>query len=521
MTPHIEKTADILAKRGIKHAFGVAGGGASLELITALEGKGVEYIPVAHEAAAVMMAGAISRGGKTKAVAITIKGPGFANAIPGILSNYYENRPALTISEAFGRDAPKFRMHKRMDHESAISKIIKGFAIADAEGKNLIRLLDIAEKEVPGPAHLDLCGEPEPEKNFDAPIQKFLDNSLFEEALYLIKNSSKPAIILGSLVLRKFPNVAWGALEVPVVTTAAAKGSIDETSRFSAGVITGEIKELSPEEAILKNADLIISFGLRNTEVVLARPFSTPLINIDVVDNGFSDGFQPKIHLITDDIAFPAEKIIALLSQKKWGSGIIEDWKKKLSAELFSHSWLPAQLFKSLQKTAPESALILDTGLFCTIGETVWEARSPENFLGSSVGRFMGTAIPTAIGFYISSPDKRIICAVGDGGVRPYFPELKIVVERNLPILFILMSDCEYGSVASSGKPKGLSANAFEIKNSTWWRAAGALGLESREIFNINDFERAVLSWKDGNKPMFLEAHFDPEAYLNMTSKLR
>lgn len=521
MTLHVEKTADILAKKGVKYAFGVAGGGTSLELITALEKNGVEYVPTAHEAAAVMMAGAVSRSGKAQAIAITIKGPGFVNAIPGILSNYYENRPAITISEAFGRDAPKFRMHKRMDHESAISKITKGFAEADAEGKNLIRLLDIAEKEVPGPAHLDLCGEPEPEKNFDAPIQKFLDSSLFEEALNLIKNSSKPAIILGSLVVRKLPNVAWGALEVPVAATAAAKGAINEANRFSAGVITGEIKEISPEEAVLKNADLIISFGLRNTEVVLARPFSAPLINIDVVDIGLSEGFQPKRNLVADNIASIADQIVAMLQVKKWGGDIVEARRKKLSAELFSHPWLPAQLFRSLHKIAPESVLVLDTGLFCTIGETVWEARSSENFLGSSVGRFMGTAIPTAIGFSISAPDKRVVCAVGDGGVRPYFPELKIAAEKNLPILFLLMSDGGYGSVAVAGKPKGFSKNAFQIKNSEWWRAAEALGISSQRVENVAEFEKSVLWWEKSKKPMFLEANFDPDDYLKMTSKLR
>lgn len=521
MTSHIEKTADILAKRGITHAFGVAGGGASLELITALEGKGVEYIPVAHEAAAVMMAGAVSRSGKTKAVAITIKGPGFANAIPGILSNFYENRPAITISEAFGHAAPKFRMHKRMDHESAVYKIVKGFASADAEGKNLNRLLDIAEEEIPGSAHLDLCAEPSAEKIFQKNARKIAANLLSDEIFSLIKNSSKPAIVLGSLAVRKLCSIDWASIGVPIVSTAAAKGIIDETSLFSAGIITGEIKELSPEEAILKNADLIISFGLRNTEVVLAKPFSAVLINIDIVDNDLSAGFQPKINFIAEDLNAMAAEVVILLKRKQWGGDIIKEWRERLFVELFKNEFMPASVFRSIQKIVPDTSLVLDTGLFCTIGETVWEARSPENFLGSSVGRFMGTAIPTAIGFSISAPNKQVICAVGDGGVRHYFPELKIAAERNLPILFLLISDGGYGSVAVVGKQKGFSENAFQIKNSEWWRAAEALGISSQRVENIAEFEKSVLLWGKNKKPYFIEAHFDPNDYLNMTSKLR
>ncbi|MBL1828579.1 hypothetical protein ELE35_29995, partial [Klebsiella pneumoniae] len=92
-------------------------------------------------------------------------------------------------------------------------------------------------------------------------------------------------------------------------------------------------------------------------------------------------------------------------------------------------------------------SLILDTGLFCTIGETIWKASKPSDFCGSSNGRYMGCAIPTAIGVAISNQGKRVICVMGDGGIRPYFPEILLAVEENLPILFLLISDGYYGSV--------------------------------------------------------------------------
>src|SRR3989344_2101615 len=137
--PHIAKLAEALSEQKIKWAFGVTGGGASLELITALNEKGIKYYPVAHEAAAVMMAGACSKDGITRAAAITIKGPGFANALPGILSNNYEARPAITISEAYSPATPAHKTHKRLDHFAASVVFVKAFSAVDDSGKNFKR----------------------------------------------------------------------------------------------------------------------------------------------------------------------------------------------------------------------------------------------------------------------------------------------------------------------------------------------------------------------------------------------
>ncbi len=337
----------------------------------------------------------------------------------------------------------------------------------------------------------------------------------------MIKKSSRPAVILGSLASRKLMSIDWASMGVPVASTAAAKGVMNEANPFSSGIITGEIKDLSPEEAIFKAADLVVSFGLRNTEVVAARPFAAPLINIDVVDDGLAGGFQTKINLIVEDIASCAERIAVILTQKKWGRSVVEEWKKKLTEELFSHPWLPAAVFKSLQKIAPESVLVPDTGLFCTIGETIWEAKSPSKFLGSSIGRFMGASIPTAIGLSVAFPSEMIVSVAGDGGIRPYFSEIKLAIEKNLPILFLFMSDGRYGSVATAGATKGFSKNAYEVKNSEWWRTAEATGLYSEKAENIAGFEKAVSWWLKNKKPCFIEAHFDPEKYINMTSRLR
>jgi len=336
----------------------------------------------------------------------------------------------------------------------------------------------------------------------------------------LAKNSKKPAIILGSLALRKLKNIKWHELEIPVAMTAAGKGAIDETSIFNAGIITGEFQKLSPESFILDKADLIIGVGLRNSEVINAKPFSAPLILLDSSDGDFHDGYNCTVKYIASNLKSVVDKVILEISGKKWGKEIMKARKDELEKELFKDSWMPANVFRIIEKTVDNPMLVMDTGLFCTVGETVWHACAPENFLGSSIGRFMGTGIPTAIGAAISSK-KDVIAVIGDGGIRPYLSEIKLAVSENLPIVFVLMSDGGYGTISISGLQKGFSKNAFYIKNSSWKNVIGAMGCESAIAKNVRDFKKLLSSWQGDKKPLFIECNFDPEKYVAMVKNLR
>lgn len=528
ISEHVGQLADSLVKNGVKYAFGLAGGGMSLQLITALESKGVKFFPVAHEASAALMAGACCYDGKTRAVAITIKGPGFANLIPGILSNFYEDRPAITISEAYSPNTPSFKKHKRLDHKIIYPEILKDFMAADGEIGSVEKLIKKAEQEIPGPVHIDLYGEAA-ESSFaeasddkqNVEIKELQKEGDLDEVLNLIKKYNRPVVVLGSMVLRRLKNIKWEEVGVPVVTTAAAKGAIDENSSFAGGIITGEVKELSPEEAIIKQADVVVSFGLRNTEVVSANKYDAPFINIDISNFGLSEGFSPDIEYFAgDSIEEDAIKVISLLKEKKWGEDVVSARNRALEEDLFQNPWLPASIFKKIQDKFNDAVLVLDTGLFCIIGETVWKAKTPENFIGSSVGRFMGTGIPTAIGFAIAT-QKTTICVAGDGGIRPYLSEIKLAVEKKLPILFVLMSDDGYGTISIGGIKKELSENAYKINNSSWHEAVEKMGCASQRIENKEDLEKSLNDWQFQEGPMFLEMHFEPDEYREMVKNIR
>ncbi len=524
MSEHVVSLVKGLADAGIEYAFGITGSGASLGLITGLQERGVQYYPVGHEGAAALMAGACCRDGRSRAVAVSIKGPGFINMAPGMLSNWYEGRPALSVSEAYATNTPPARQHKRADHAAIAGTLVKAYDRCDGRREQVTELVTVAQAEYPGPVHLDLGLQPEAQRSqfaVDASTAATPADAV-TEVCERIAASRRPAVILGSVARRVLADTDWNSLRVPVVTTASAKGVMNETSDFAGGVITGEITDYAPEAGVLAEADLLVGFGLRNNEVVKATPMGAPMILIDCVGGDAQAGFEAETVLLDRDLVRPAERTVAALREKHWGEDIVAVHRQRWKELLLTDEWLPASVFSRLQSqidTRP--VLVLDTGFFCTVGETVWQAMQADGFCGSSVGRFMGTAIPTAIGVAISTAPQPVVCVVGDGGISPYVGEIKLAVAERLPILFMLFSDGRYGSVAAFSDINPLVERAVNFSAAGWWRVVESLGCAARPVSDFAALSNALSAWEPTAGPFFIECAFEPEPYAAIAKRLR
>ncbi len=508
----IARLADALVERGLRHAFGVTGSGASMALIMGLESRGVAYHGVAHEAAAAIMAGTVASTSGRPSVSISIKGPGLANMLPGVAFNHFEGNPALSIAESFGPDAPSHKMHKQLDHPALLSPVAK--AITGPGEDDTGRALDLAFAEVPGPVHIELGGAAGADGSVD--VATGATSLPDDRHIGLPAGARRPAVIAGSLGARRGFGEALSALRVPVFTTAAAKGLIDEASPYSAGVYTGAGGELAPETTILGTADLVVGIGLRNTEVLAANRLAPGSILADSVDGGLADGFNGGLVLTGDEGVLG---LIEGLRKYQWGADVIAGALELLRAELLT-GWLPGDCFEMMNGLDWDHGLVLDTGSFCTVGEHVWLASRDRPFLGSSNGRFMGAGIPSAIGASLAGPGLPLFCVVGDGGVRPYGAEIGVAVELGLPICFLLMSDGRYGSVAGAPGTRIYSERAVNVARPSWWRTADSMGCPAGVVESTVEFAAAADGW-NRTGPLFLQASFDRDHYAAMTGRVR
>jgi len=90
-------TLKFLEKKKVKKVFLITGGAISFMVDAFSRNKKIEYISVAHEQAAAMMADSYSRLGPNFSCTMVTSGPGATNLITGIACSYFDSIPSLHI----------------------------------------------------------------------------------------------------------------------------------------------------------------------------------------------------------------------------------------------------------------------------------------------------------------------------------------------------------------------------------------------------------------------------------------
>jgi len=513
-----EREAEALRRAGAPFLTGVPGSGPSYELLDACERAGVPFVPAAHEGAGVIIAGAAARQSGHIGAALSIKGPGVANLAAGSALARFENYPVITFAEAYAPSADPGLQHKRMPQDAMLSSVVKGVFYRHA-GLEIDALAALARAESPGPVHLNLVDGPATAASAGEPARGCELSALIDR----VRAARRPLVICGSAATRlpgtSVDSPALKGFGVPVFSTAAAKGVIDEGDPASAGVYTGAGAELAPEGAILPLADLVIGIGLRNTEVLGARPFAAPYVSADSLGSVPQEGFQPALHH-AGDLAVAIEGIRQAVSSARWGLEEVARARAAVARHLDRAELLPAACYATLAGI-PRARLVTDSGNFTIVAEHVWRAAAPGEFVGSSNGRFMGVGLPQAIGVALQDPARPTILTTGDGGLPPFVAEMRIAVERRLPLLVVLMSDGYYGSMRARVLERGFTSAGIRVSQPSWCSTIGALGCDAARVTTHAEFEATVARWKPSRGPAFIEAVMPDAPYVDIVRPLR
>lgn len=513
----ISELAQELTRLGIRYVFGIPGEGSSLELLSELERGGCDFEAVGHEGAAALMAGGFGRVTGIPGVSLSIKGPGFANLLSGIASNWLDRNPSLSLSESYGPGSSPLRMHKRLAHALMVKPIVKAYA--DNPLPELIpQLWDTCLSEEPGPVHIDISGRLNAE-TFELYQENPSLGSLSKKAAGAICASKRPLIITGSLATRRSWRKLLESLRIPIFTTVSGKGAVAEDGRWSAGVFTNAGGSASPEHALLPSADLIVGLGLRTSELLDSRPLGVPLVLLDEF-LGHARGLEALEECcVKEDGVCEA---LQLLADKEWGHTEVHASRMRLIARFQRDQWLPGSALLAAQAVLPPNTrFILDTGSFCTIGEHALVSRWPNHIMGSGGARSMGVSLPIGIGAALGTSEIPTVVVVGDGGVRMYPETMTVAVRRNLPLIVMVMNDGYYASVRQAAAYKGFTQKPVTIDRCRWSAVFQAMGCSSERIESQAALQQALQSWTQVRGPLVLELPFDPEQYLAMTQGIR
>lgn len=489
--------------------FGIPGGGASLELIDELERHNFPFFRTHFEGAAALMAGTVGRLSNKPGVCLSIKGPGLANMVPGLACNNLEGFPIIAFCESYEKNIDWSKQHKGMDHENLVSAVSKGcFGISDAQ--IIANACNLAQSGIPGPVVLNLAAGSGP--SIPGNVKQTVDPDVNR----LVAKSKKPIVIVGTLAVWSEWVHRLETLNIPVFTTASAKGVINETLPNAAGVYTGVGQKYTPEFTILQKADLVVGLGLRAREVLAAQPFQCPSVNIDHIES--DQGFEFSSSSVLENF----NVILDALCEHSWGLELIENAVKKLDQKLLCNRFLPAHVYLTVQKYFKGNIRgVFDTGYFCTVAEHIWRAKRPDLCLMSGQSRYMGTGLPMAIAAAFYDKSIPTVAVLGDGGIAMYLAEAKTAADLQLPLLILLISDGGFGSIRNRALRDGLTSAPLLINNSSWLAAFDGLGVPGKMVSSEIELISALESWSPNSGPLFIQSVFEPEQYQKMVAGIR
>lgn len=514
-----ESFAQQFAALGGRRVFGVPGGGPSLELITQIENAGGSFIATGHEAVAALMAGAYARQSGTPAACVTIKGPGFMNLAPGLLCNSYEGYPCLSISEAYPPNESSGRRHKWLAHPDVAASFLRSMnGFSEAEG-SVQSLWAEATQECPGPVHTDLVPRSEIVQEIPQPMIATQPDWRWQ-----LVSASRPALLVGTWATRSAWRARLAALNIPVFTTAAAKGALSEHLPHSAGICTGDGKPSTPEKTVLPKADLLICLGVRSGEMLSPAPphgttlwFDAPGMHEGRVfpDNVFGTRAAPLSD--TD-----AAELFDVLQSKSWGQEEVAAAHAHLAQSMDSWADSPRTAMRVVSDRLPDAAHIVDTGNFTVWAEHFLRVKNHLDLTGTPNGRYLGAGLGYALGTALARAPGPSVLWIGDGGIRANLAELSLAVDLKLPLLVLVMRDGYFGSIRGRARKLGWSQQPLTLPDHRLLRVAEAMGLATWDAPDAAGLDAALKQWQHaGSPPALIEYHLAPDVYVDMTEQLR
>lgn len=515
MTADLEALAAEAVSNGVTCSFGIPGSGPSLSIIDALERQDIPFYLTSSEGTGALMAATVGRLSGSAGLSLSIKGPGLANAVPGLAAAWFEAFPVVHVAEAFGPDAPLAKAHKRLDQDALTKVVVKARRYHAKSGPGYSELSSFAASEEPGPVLLEV---PPSQAQDDKPLpQAESVQGNLGAALGYIARAERPLVIAGALAVRAKVGATLQGLKIPVFSTASAKGIIDEASLNAAGVFTGAGLDLTPETTLLSQCDLVIGIGLTAREVLSVTAFRAPYISLEAVETPGSNSFLPVARVNIGNV----DRVLAELGTHAWGLDALRSTMMALQGHL-TEGFLPGAVFQMLESRFLRTArIVLDTGHFCTIGEHQLNVAHPDLCLLAGQSRYMGTCLPMALGAAIYDPITPVIAILGDGSIGMSLTDVKLAVRHRLPLLVVLMTDGSFSSVRTQAKVKALTEFPLYTDQQDWVPIFEAFGIPGSNAYNHAAVEDALAKWEPANGPAFLQVSFDPDAYEAMVTGIR
>jgi acetolactate synthase-1/2/3 large subunit len=492
-----------LEGRGIKHVFGLCGH-TNIAFLAAMAGSKLEFVNVRHEQIAAHAADGYARVTGKASVLLTHLGPGLTNAATGVANAALDCIPMVVIagdvpSHYFGRhphqevnlhaDGAQFEIFKpfvkrawRVERPDLLPEIMeKAFLLAESgqPGPVLVDVpMDVFSAEIEAEVFTRLNG------NVRTLRKPSLDLDTAREIVKALGEAKQPVIQAGGgIVLANAASELKAFVDhmgIPVAHSLMGKGALPDDHPLVLGM-TGFWGTTLTNQTCLK-ADWVIGLGTRFKEADCSswyRDYTfnigpTRLIHIDIEPSEIGRNFNTTIGAVAD--LKQALLVLLHVAKELYPAGrrnpailkTIADFRREYIASnqpmatSDAFPMMPERILADVRAALPRDAIMTtDVGWNKNGVGQQFPVYTPGSVLITGGFATMGFGPPAAVGAKLAQPNRIVLALIGDGGFGQNPAVLATAVELKLPIIWLIMNNNAYGTIA------GLQKAAFGFNHGT------------------------------------------------------
>jgi len=544
---------NFLEKKKVKKVFLITGGAIAFVVDAFSRNKNINYISVAHEQAAAMMADSYSRLGPNFGATMVTSGPGATNLLTGIACSWFDSIPNIHLcgqvntheTSAYLKSTKNVRQvgFQETDIVSMAKPITKfSYRIKTLQEIPIIleKAYQIAISGRPGPVLIDIPMNFQRKKinlkfinqKKKIKLKNKIKYSKYKKLLDLISKSSRPCILLGggiriSKTISKVHRLL-NYFDIPILTTWSGLDCIGYNHKNYIGTVG--VYGSRAANFTIQNSDLVLNLGSRlDTRITGGKPSTfareAKVISVDIDKNEILKKRGLKIYdYFNCDLNIFFENFNKLLNKKikkqawlqkcyKWRKDFPILTEEDISQTKFVNPYLFIDKLSSILKK--EDVIIADDGAHLTWSVQSFKIKFGQRFISAWGNSPMGYAFPAAIGASVALNGKKIICLDGDGSIQINLQELHSMKKLNLPIKIFVMNNNGYGIIKqfqeiyldgryeATIEKKGVSNPDFE-------KIAKAFNINYIRIKNHKNLEAKLKKIINNKKPYFVDVIINP-----------
>lgn len=391
-------------------------------------------------------------------------GPGIAGAVPALLEAHSAKAPLLVFCPGTARGARDSGAFQHLDVQRLVEPLSRYQARIEV-AEELPSVLDAALFTVRhrgGPALIEVPADLQghcwlsESTRLAPPLPRGAHPGpeAVARLVALLDASQRPVLLLGGGCDRAVGRIATqlgSDYGVAVLTTAAARGLVDENEGFALG--SAGLYMQKPVLELVRTADLVIAAGTALEETARwgwMADVEDHLVHVDTDVNAFSRGTRPSAVILSDASALLRRVAadVAPAARDSWRSSI---WvaRKCLLDKRNSVTDAPVRaILLAIQEVLHSNAvLVLENGL-----SDLWAYHFPALMLGPNHTVIvpaeqtgLGFALPAAAGVAVDKRSSQVVAICGDGAFRAGLDGLDVLAVSEAGLLLVVIENGGYG----------------------------------------------------------------------------